>query len=134
VGHNNPAEQAFLEAGNIWPGLRIDCFVSLGTGRQKIVHMDGRWKKVTEACEKMVRDCEYVHRAMYQSQLHRNMDYFRFDVARGMDEFDMREWTESGSASCISAITSGYLLEPEVMDSLDLCIRTLIGEIAFILR
>ena len=129
VGYNNPADVAYLEAGKIWPTRSISCLVSVGTGLQQIVQIGGGWRKHIEACEQVLRDCESVHHTMYQSRLQRKMTYFRLNASRGL--VDIREWTRSGSQSCIAGITSGYLRDPEVIDSLDSCAKSLLGKYTF---
>ena len=126
VGYNNPADVAYLEARKIWPACRISCLLSVGTGLQQIVQIGGAWGKHIEACEQILRDCESVHHTMYQSRVQRKMTYFRLNVSRGL--VDIREWTRSGSHGCIAGITSGYLRDPEVVESLDSCAMSLIDE------
>ena len=127
VGYNNPAEVAYLEAGNIWPRHSIGCLVSLGMGLQKIIQLEGKFRQQIQAWENILRECEDVHRRMYESRLQRDIAYFRFNVPRGLHDVDIREWTESSSH--VAGITSGYLRNPETNDLLSSCSQTLIGEL-----
>ena len=126
VGYNNPAETGLLEAARNLDG-RVVCLVSLGTGLQKIVRIRGPWKKFITACEQIAQDCEAVHDRMCRSGLLMNMDYFRFNVTRGLVDV-IQEWTPSGSDSPIAEITDGYMRDAWVADSLDSCAQKLIGE------
>jgi hypothetical protein len=66
VGYNNPDEIAFPEAAQIWPKGKIDCLVSLGTGLQKIVRVEGKWAKLIGASERIIQDCEQVNNGVFR--------------------------------------------------------------------
>jgi len=129
VGYNNPAEIALQEAAQIWPRMKIDCLVSLGTGLQKIVGVAGKWAKLIDASERIIQDCERVHNQMHSRCHSADLPYFRFNVTRGLGNIDIREWDQAGSRGKLAGITEGYTRHSEVIVSLDSCVQVVNGEI-----
>jgi hypothetical protein len=128
VGYNNPTEVAIDEAAQIWPGLQVDCLISLETGLQNILQVGGKWANVVEVSERVLQDCEHVHYRVFSRRNPDGLPYFRFNVARGLDSVGVKEWRQAGSNGQLTAITEGYLRHPEVKVSLNSCIQILNGE------
>jgi hypothetical protein len=129
VGHNNPAEIALQEAAQIWPRVKFDCLVSLGTGLQKIIRVGGKWTKLIAASERIIQDCERVHDGVFRRCCSDDLPYFRFNATRGLDNIDIREWDQAGSRGELAAITEGYIRQVEINVSLDSCVQVMNGEV-----
>jgi hypothetical protein len=125
AGYSNPAEVGLREAEDLWPGQEIDCLVSLGTGQQKIVSVGRNGAKIAEASKAIVGDCEKVHNQV-QGDLHESQ-YFRFNVARGLDAVDIMEWSEAW-IGFLTGVTESYMRWRDVDNKLNTCVSALNGE------
>ncbi len=80
-GNNNPAEIAIIEAASIWPGVPINCVVSLGTGSKMATTNDfgslGIVRSMIDACT----SGDAVHRRMqFLSDWATGFKYYRFQT------------------------------------------------------
>jgi len=125
AGYSNPAAVGLDEAAAIGRGRKIDCLVSLGTGLQKIVSIGKGWTKVAEACTAILHGCELVHDFVCREQQRNGSPYYRFNVDRGLDAVNVKEWKEAGPNGTLATITTAYLQWAEVIARLDSCARIL---------
>jgi hypothetical protein len=126
AGYNNPTEVGLDEAAALWPGLHVECVVSLGTGLQNIVSVGDAWSGVVEACRQTLQSCEVVHNRLVLRGQREDFPYFRFNVDRGLQSVDIAEWHGSGPQETLVGITEAYTRWAEVEQHLDKCARTII--------
>ena len=115
LGANNPVEQIWNEAQDIWCpdevelGEVLKCFVSIGTGdpgRKPIA--EGPLKFFSDTLVNIATQTEDTakifverHRRLYESRR-----YFRFNVQQGLQEVELEEYKKS---ALIDAATAEYM-------------------------
>jgi len=116
LGSNNPVEQLWNEAQNLWcPSGEMElsallkCFISIGTGnpgRKTIA--EGPWKFFSETLIGIAAQTEDTaklfvdrHRRLYEARR-----YFRFNVQQGLQHIGLEEYKEAG---LIDAATTEYM-------------------------
>jgi hypothetical protein len=117
---NNPIEEVWIEAQETWPGEkgideRIDCLVTIGSGKVGLTSMSGGVLNTTRALATIVTDTETSARRFVKQHIplvnSRPRRYFRLNVERGLDgvEFD-----NADSYDLIASATTLYLDLQEV--------------------
>jgi hypothetical protein len=132
LGTNNPVEQLWNEAQNIWchdervelSGL-LKCFVSIGTGdpgRKPIA--EGSLKFFSETLVKIATQTEDTakifverHRRLYEGKC-----YFRFNVQQGLQDVGLEEYR---ATALIDAATSEYMDRQETKSAAQECAMNL---------
>ena len=127
AGYNNPAEVGMQEARTLWPGGKIGCLVSLGTGLQAIVPVGEGWDGIAQSCSSLVSSCEHVHDRVAR-QWREDGSYFRFNVDRGLDGANITRLTDAGSLEHLTGVTQGYMRLHQVEQKLDSCAHVLHSE------
>jgi hypothetical protein len=131
LGTNNPVEQLWNEAQNIWCDEEVElggllkCFVSVGTGnpgRKPIA--EGPLKFFSETLVGIATQTEDTaklfvdrHRRLYVSKR-----YFRFNVQQGLQNVGLEEYKE---VALIDAATAEYMDEPETKSAAQKCAMNL---------
>lgn len=127
TGFNNPVNEVLNEARDIWgqeTDRRIQCIVSIGTGRPPSPKFGGNayavvmtLKDLATDTQKTAEDFAKNHKA--DALAGRN---FRFNVSHGLEDVGLEEYKEK---STIAAATKAYLSEPEVRDLVEKCAKAL---------
>lgn len=120
-GHNNPSEILLSEAEDLFTDQNCDCILSIGTGLNDVICIEDNRLSILSALKKMATSSEAVHRRLAK-RLPEDV-YFRYDVARGLNDITLSDWKKS---SGISAHTTNYLAEIHVERSIKRCARILI--------
>jgi len=111
-GANNPIRQLWSAAKDIWREGRFDgrlnCIVSIGTGRPSIAPFGTSIADVAETLLAIATDTEETAEsfARENSDLIRSKKYFRLNVDRGLEGIGLER---SDKASMIVAATRTYL-------------------------
>jgi hypothetical protein len=116
TGWNNPSEEAIAEVHSIWPGSKIGCLVSLGSGLQGPLQFevgDGTHdlvgtEELARFCLECVTNCERIHRRISESPERFGLEgkYFRLDVPQGFADIGPTEWEKAGD---IAALALDYM-------------------------
>ena len=128
TGCNNPIEKVFEEALDIWGESareRISCFVSIGTGQPTERGFGKGLKEIastlihisTETEQTAVRFSR-VHAPFIGSSSTSRNTYFRFNVAKGLEEIGLERHEDKAK---IAAATKVYLSNPQTSDDLIAC-------------
>ena len=131
LGSNNPADQLWNEAQNIWCHGEIElssllkCFVSVGTGnpgRKAIA--EGPFKLFSETLVSIATQTEDTakifverHRRLYEAKR-----YFRFNVQQGLQNVGLEEYK---AAALIDAATAEYMDGQEMKSATRECAMNL---------
>jgi patatin-like phospholipase/acyl hydrolase len=112
---NNPTKELLAEAAERFPGRRVACLLSLGTGQKSTIQLPKaggipklQLLKVVKLLQKIATDCEDTHQQLAKRFLARpglSGVYFRFNVEQGMQGVGLEEWKR---LSEIRAHTSNY--------------------------
>jgi predicted acylesterase/phospholipase RssA len=128
LGANNPVEQLWNEAQNIWCQDEevelikiLKCFISIGTGNPGLKPInEGPWKFLSETLVKITTDTEKSaelfidrHRLLYEKKR-----YFRFNVQQGLQGIGIDEYRE---AARIDAATTKYMNAQETRSATREC-------------
>ena len=92
----------------MFPGRRISCFLSLGTGDPAIISGKGDLAQIAMACRKLIASCERVDitvRRGFSWDLPFS-SYFRFSVDQELGNIALDEWNRLGE---LTAITDVYM-------------------------
>lgn len=113
LGRNNPTGTLLEEAGVVFPGRRVACIVSIGTGQLKTTAIPKPSflqrvlpTAVIHALVDIATDCEATNQEMVKRYTGTPHVYFRFNVDQGMQNIKMGEWER---LSEVSAHTEHYL-------------------------
>ncbi|GLI81004.1 hypothetical protein PoHVEF18_009373 [Penicillium ochrochloron] len=110
LGYNNPVEQVLGEARRIFPGRKVACVVSIGTGvasaiafpdspKTSLVHLIKALKNMATESDTMA---EKTHRRFQNVK----DTYFRFSVDRGLQGVGLEEWKQLPN---VRTFTTEYL-------------------------
>lgn len=132
LGANNPVEQLWNEAQNIWcynegvdlSGL-LKCFVSIGTGnpgRKPIAK--GPWKFFSETLVGIATQTEDTAKVFVERhrRLFEGKRYFRFNVQQGLQDVGLEEYQ---AAARIDAATAEYMDGQETKSAAHECAMNL---------
>jgi predicted acylesterase/phospholipase RssA len=140
VEYNNPTWRAMEEAHRIWPGRKIGCLISVGTGLEdvfplgdqssllvrKILRPEPRklwWKRISQLSPskplfqlevaKYCVECLTSCERVHREIAERNLDgtYFRLNVPQGMSAIGLDEWRKLGE---MIALTQEYMDHSDV--------------------
>jgi hypothetical protein len=112
TGANNPIRQLWSAAKDIWSEGRLDdrlnCIVSIGTGRPSIAPFGSSIADVAETLLAIATDTEETAEsfARENSDLTKSKKYFRLNVDRGLEGIGLER---SDKTSIIVAATRTYL-------------------------
>lgn len=116
LGANNPIEQLWNEAQNIWCQNEewelskiLKCFVSIGTGDPgRIPVNEGLWKFFSETLVGIATETEKTAKVFIDrhQRLYENKRYFRFNVQQGLQGIGLDEYQ---AANIIAAATAEYM-------------------------
>ncbi|KAJ7113901.1 acyl transferase/acyl hydrolase/lysophospholipase [Mycena epipterygia] len=113
LGRNNPTGTLIEEADAVFPGQRVACVVSIGTGQVKTtaIPKPSLFQRILPlaAIHTMVEiatDCEATNQEMVKRFTGTPHVYFRFNVDQGMQSIKTGEWER---LSEVSAHTHQYL-------------------------
>lgn len=131
LGANNPVEQIWNEAQNIWCSGEVElrdllkCFVSLGTGNpgRKLI-AEGAMKFFSETLVGIATQTEDTAKVFIER--HRNLyvakRYFRFNVQQGLQDVGLEEYKKE---ALIDAATAEYMDSQETKSAAQLCAMNL---------
>jgi hypothetical protein len=131
LGANNPAEQIWNEAQNIWCSGEqelqqlLKCFVSIGTGNPGTKPIaEGVFKFFSETLVNIATQTEetakvFIDRHRY---LYERKRYFRFNVEQGLQGVGLEEY-EKGAL--IDAATANYMDSQQTKSVVQACVSNL---------
>ena len=114
-GANNPIEQLWNEAQNVWCPNDIDlkdmlkCIISLGTGNPGLRPLsEGVLKLLSESLVRIAAETEDTAKLFVKRhrQLYEQKCYFRFNVQQGLQDVGLEEYKK---VALIDAATSEYM-------------------------
>ena len=132
LGANNPIEQLWNEAQNIWchdEGVELSgllkCFVSIGTGnpgRKSIA--EGSLKFFSETLVGIATQTEDTAKVFVERhrRLYEGKRYFRFNVQQGLQDVGLEEYQ---AAALIDAATAEYMDGQETRSAARQCAMNL---------
>lgn len=132
LGTNNPVEQLWNEAQNIWccnEGMELTsvlkCFVSIGTGnpgRKPIAN--GPWNFFSETLVGIATQTEDTAKVFVERhrRLYEGKRYFRFNVQQGLQNVGLEEYQ---AAALIDAATAEYMDGQETRSAAQECAMNL---------
>ncbi|KAK3935635.1 acyl transferase/acyl hydrolase/lysophospholipase [Diplogelasinospora grovesii] len=121
LGYNNPIEQVLDEARRVFPGRKVACVVSIGTGLARVITFPDSLKtnplKLINALKCMATESD--------TTAERNKDtYFRFNVDRGLNHIQLEEWENLGQ---VRTYTTGYVEQDTVSSHFDTVVTALLA-------
>lgn len=118
LGRNNPTNQVLEEAELIFPGRRVACIISIGTGQAKTISIPKTSLfqqvipiEIIKAMKAMATDCEETAQAMAKRFRNTSNFYFRFNVEHGLQEVTLAQWDQLDK---VTAHARQYLKMQEV--------------------
>ena len=126
---NNPITQVLAEAHDLWPGRKVACVVSIGTGQVNRISIPpstfltrnipldvvNALANIATDCEQVAADCE--HRFPDSEGV-----YTRFSVEQGMQDVALEEWKKM---RVTKTHTDNYLREPHMVRKIDAVVNRL---------
>ncbi|KAI0269331.1 acyl transferase/acyl hydrolase/lysophospholipase [Gloeopeniophorella convolvens] len=129
MGRNNPAKVMLEEAELVFPGRRVGCIVSIGTGQAKTIAIPKPgWIQralpldVVNALKAIATDCERTAEELARQFRESPDKYFRFNVEQGMQEVTLAQWERLGE---VASHTKQYLKSQEVDQKVENAVRVL---------
>ena len=128
LGYNNPIEQVLEEAHREFPGRKVACIVSIGTGLAGVIRFTSAPEtspsKVINALKKMATESD-VTAERVQARFHNIINtYFRFNVDRGLEDIELDEWENLGR---VATYTDGYLRQAAVSCQINTVVKALLA-------
>lgn len=132
LGCNNPIKEVIAEAKLVFGKERkVDCIVSIGTGKAGVVGFDKPTGLQTilptdlvNVLKKMVTESSSTAEEMEQRyEAVRNL-YFRFDVDQGLQDVGLEEWKRLED---VKTHTITYTMETNIDRKIDAVVTSLIG-------
>lgn len=128
LGYNNPVEQVLEEASRIFPGRKVACVVSVGTGVASVIAFPGSPKtspvKLVNALKNMATESDTTAGKMDRRFQNAKDVYFRFSVDRGLQGIGLEEWKE---LSNIRTFTTEYLNQHTISEQVNKVVRALLA-------
>jgi hypothetical protein len=128
LGANNPVEQLWNEAQNIWChdedvelATLLKCFVSIGTGNPGTKPIaEGPLKFFSDTLVDIVTQTEDTAKIFVQRhrKLYEGKRYFRFNVQQGLQGVGLEEYK---AAPLIEAVTADYMDGQEIRSAAQEC-------------
>ena len=131
LGANNPVEQIWNEAQNIWCSGEqelqqlLKCFVSIGTGNPGTKPIaEGAFKFFSETLVNIATQTEetakvFIDRHRY---LYERKRYFRFNVEQGLQSVGLEEYEKE---ALIDAATANYMDSQQTKSAVQACVSNL---------
>ncbi|KAL6408074.1 kinesin light chain [Ilyonectria robusta] len=127
LGTNNPIELVLEEARRVFPGRKVACVVSIGTGVADAITFPSSPKtspvKLLNALKNMATESEATAEKIQVRFRHLKDTYFRFNVDRGLQDIGLEEWKE---LSRVRTYTDGYMKLDVVSEQIDKVVRALL--------
>lgn len=128
LGVNNPVQQVWSEAMNIWCPetsdlpLMVQCFVSIGSGKPGLQSIND--EDLSRTTMRIVQDTESEARIFLDRErsLFSQKRYFRFNVEQGLQNVSFKEFEKQGP---IEAATEYYLDNVERTFMIRDCVKKL---------
>jgi hypothetical protein len=126
TGCNNPIRQLLSEARATWSdaNTRIQCMVSIGTGQPRVQGFGDNIVDIAKALVKIATETELTAESFLREHHHLGLSsrYFRFNVARGMEDIGLEEYAERPK---IASATMAFLSGHTVSEDVQACVRLL---------
>lgn len=124
TGWNNPVRQVYSEARRLWPSSKIQCLVSIGTGKPRVGAFGDNLRDVAKTLVRMATETELTAEEFLldHADLGLGGSYFRFNVPRGLEEVGLQEYT---AVPTIASATMSYLESCEASGQIAECVRRL---------
>ncbi|KAK0446048.1 acyl transferase/acyl hydrolase/lysophospholipase [Desarmillaria tabescens] len=131
MGRNNPAKVLLEEAKQVFPGRRIACLISIGTGRAQTIAIPrpGWFQRtlplgVINALQMIATDCERTAEELARDFYDMPDVYFRFNVEHGLQGVKLAQWDRLGE---VASHTTQYLKTAAVDQKVDRAVSILRG-------
>ncbi|KAJ6439011.1 hypothetical protein O9K51_08415 [Purpureocillium lavendulum] len=128
LGYNNPVEQVLEEARRLFPGRKVACIVSVGTGVARVIEFPGSPKtslvKLIKALKKMATESDTTAEKMHRRFADTKDTYFRFSVDRGLQGIGLEEWKELPK---VRTFTTEYLKQHLVSDQVNKVVKAILA-------
>ncbi|KAK0709373.1 acyl transferase/acyl hydrolase/lysophospholipase [Lasiosphaeria miniovina] len=128
LGYNNPIEQVLEEARLVFPGRRIACIVSIGTGLARVLKFPPSPRtnplKLIEALKTMATESDTTAERVQKRFQNIKDTYLRFSVDRGLNDIKLEEWENLGE---VRTYTTGYLEQDTVSSCIDTVVVALLA-------
>lgn len=128
LGYNNPVEQVLEEAGRIFPGRKVACVVSIGTGVASVIAFPDSPKtspvKLINALKNMAAESDTTAEKIQRRFQNVKDTYFRFNVDRGLQRIRLEEWKE---LSNVRTFTTEYLHQHMISERINKVVRALLA-------
>ncbi|KII90274.1 hypothetical protein PLICRDRAFT_107777, partial [Plicaturopsis crispa FD-325 SS-3] len=133
LGCNNPTQELLDEAKLVFPGRRIACVVSIGTGHAKTIaipppgHFSLQQLLPADAIKAMIAiatDCETVAEEMAKRFGDTPGVYWRFNVEQGMQKITLAEWEKMSE---VATHTNQYIRTEKVSRQLTEAVHALVN-------
>jgi hypothetical protein len=126
MGRNNPIAQVLEEAELVFPGERVACVISLGTGQARTIAIPKRgWLQVLpliRALRGIATDCERSAQEVAQHFRGKPNIYFRFNVEQGMQSVGPAQWKRLDE---VAAHSDQYMRLVQVDQQLEVAVGAL---------
>lgn len=123
IGYNNPTPEVEKEAREIWgDDVEIHCLISIGTGKPDLRPFGTRLKAVAATLVRIATETEMTADAFPRAHPGLTGRYFRFNVARGLEEVGINEHERK---DLISITTVNYLNELNTRTEVEKCLELL---------
>jgi hypothetical protein len=126
-GANNPDEEAYNEAADLWPKIaikdNIKCLVSIGTGVPSLKPFGENMVDIGNTLVAIAKDSERTagNFARYHSTLSDKQQYFRFNVT-GLEDIGLEDVSQR---KLTAAATRRYIASQACFEQLQVCGRCL---------
>ncbi|KAL6407343.1 kinesin light chain [Ilyonectria robusta] len=128
LGYNNPVEQLLEEARRVFPGRKVACVVSIGTGVANVITFPESPKssplKLIKALKKMATESDTTAEKIHGRFRDVQDTYFRFSVDRGLQGIGLEEWKE---LSKVRTFTTEYINQQVVSEQLNKVVKALLA-------
>jgi hypothetical protein len=123
TGNNNPVEEVYREAREIWPESAIRCFVSIGTGIPAVTDFGDNLKEIGKSIIKISIETENTAEAFKKRVGEYKLQgrYFRFNTT-GLEGVGLEEYKKR---ALIASATKRYLGKVDVLGQINECVRAL---------
>lgn len=127
LGYNNPVEQVLEEAGRVFPGRKVACVVSIGTGLASVIEFPSSPKtspiKLIHALKNMATESDRTAEKMYGRFQNVKDTYFRFSVDRGLQDTGLEEWKQLHK---VRTYTAEYINQHILSEQIDKVTKALL--------
>jgi len=129
TGWNNPVRQVYTEARRLWPDSKIQCLVSIGTGKPRLSAFGDGLREVAKTLVRMATETELTAEEFLldHADLGLTKAYFRFNVLQGLEEVGLQEYS---AVPTIASATMAYLESQEASEQVKQCVLQLRAELS----